>query len=88
MEIVEGEIMKKKKGICKCSFCSGKAEYGKRTAGYSEMTDRGKISRHWVENYQKCLEPKCGREKTWGTSGHTEKDISYHSNEERRVYNL
>ncbi len=77
-----------KSKITICKFCSGKAECGVRKAGYSEMTDRGRIKRSWIEQYSRCLEPNCGREETFRTKNHTEKDISYHSNEERRVYNL
>ncbi len=85
-QIVGDRIMDKKITICK--FCGGKAEWGDRKTGYSEMTDRGRIRRSWTERYEKCLEPGCGREVTSGSKDHTEKDISYHSNEERRVYRL
>jgi hypothetical protein len=72
----------------KCRHCGGKAEYGERKAGYSEMTDRGRIRRTWTEQYEKCLESDCGQELTYGSKNHTEKDTSYRSNEERRVYNI
>lgn len=52
---------------------------------HSEMTDRGRLGTYYDEITLQC--PICKKEyKT--TENHTEKDESYCSNEERRVYNI
>lgn len=78
--------MEKKITICK--HCGGKAEWWDEQEGYSEMTDRGRIKRSWITRYHQCLESDCGEKLDLGSRSHREKDVSYRSNEERRVYKL
>ena len=78
--------MSKPKTICK--FCGGEAEWWDEEEGYSETTWRGRVKRSWVTRYHQCLEPDCGQKLDLGSSNHKEKDATYCSNEERRVYNL
>jgi len=71
-----------------CKVCDGKAKWWDEKEGYSEMTDRGRVKRSWTTRYHQCLEPDCGKKLDLGSTDHEEKDINYHSNEERRVYNI
>ncbi len=76
--------MSKKITICK--HCNGKAEWWDEKEGYSEMTDGGRVKRSWITRYHQCLELDCKEKLDLGSREHKEKDTTYYSNEERRVY--
>ncbi len=71
-----------------CNMCGGEAEWWDEKEGYVETHDRGKIRRRWITRYHQCLGPLCGEKLDLGSREYEEKDITYYSNEERRVYNL
>ncbi len=73
-----------------CKHCGGKAKWWNKEIYRSRKGWRGTLIQEWTERWHHCIEKHCGKKYQLHLKydNYRERDGSYYSAEERRVYKL